>query len=60
MFAGPVHDDHSSWRIKQEQKGAGQQTPRSTIAPEPGRSTGAGSGSDSARGEGGVSTGTAK
>lgn len=55
-----TYDDQASWSVRQERSIGERPAAPSPDPAAPARSSGAGSGSDSVRGEGSVSTGTAK
>jgi len=55
-----TYDDQASWSTRQERSSSERPTPPSPDPAVPPQSSGAGSGSDSVRGEGSVPTGTAK
>lgn len=61
LFPRKVRNDHEAWRVQQEQQAERKQNPPTSSEPRvPMKSSGAGSASDSGRGEAGVPTGTAK
>jgi hypothetical protein len=61
LFPRKVRNDHEGWRVQQEQQAERKRNPPiSNEPPVSTKSSGAGSASDSGRGETGVPTGTTK